>query len=537
MRGSPCSGESSRATRANLGLAVRALDDSLQLLDDLFLASDRDDGGFEPARVEQIQTLQRRTLATYASLAACNPEDSDAWRAMARAHRRFAAAWEWAGEVNRADAAYRNADDQLAATSVRRGEAIGRDEHAEVLGDWGRLLYNNRRVLRAEGPLRRAVELDRGAAAGGVRQGRRLLRNTVYLCGTLVVARRTEELESLLRDALAMPGGEPARSAADRATLAEVYKLLGDVMYAKGREEEGGRAYDRAVALIESIPVGAPGLARDRHEIATLFARMCSQTYCGTAQAERVIPFYQRAVVAWDRVVAGFPSAPVYTGLRASALSYLGSRLFASGRLVEAQSMQRRALEIREAMLRADPTSPRSRRETAMECESLGIVLGESGLLHEAEAFFLRALAHRPGAGPRPRTTWPGCWRPAGTRQLATRRGPSRWPRMSSSPGRASRPTGTRWAWRDCAPETGPAQAALEESMRLCKGGRSCDWLAIAVARWHLGDPAEAHRWYERASARTDAPPGSPDPVVAQLQAEVASLFDLGSAGARPTSR
>jgi tetratricopeptide (TPR) repeat protein len=308
-------------------------------------------------------------------------------------------------------------------------------------------------------------------------------------------------------------------------------------MYAKGRPEEGGRAYDRAVALIESLPVGSPSVARDRYEIATLFARMCSQTYCGTAQAEQVIPFYKRAIVAWDRVVTGFPSVPVYSELRASAFSYLANRLFASRQLGEAESVQRQALEIREAMMRADPTSTRLRRQTAIECELMAILMAESGLPREAERWFVRASAlDATRLTPKNDLAWL-----LATCQDPAVRDPARAVAMAEEVVAARPRVGAFWNTLGLAKlragDWAGAQAALEESMRLCGGGQRCDWLAVALVRWHRGDPADARRWYEGASGRTDGPPGHPDPVAAELQAEVASLLDPPSAGSRPRSQ
>jgi serine/threonine protein kinase/Flp pilus assembly protein TadD len=44
------------------------------------------------------------------------------------------------------------------------------------------------------------------------------------------------------------------------------------------------------------------------------------------------------------------------------------------------------------------------------------------------------------------------------------------------------------------------AQAALDQSMALTKGGDCWDWLLLAMIQWRLGDKEQARQWFERAS-------------------------------------
>jgi hypothetical protein len=68
--------------------------------------------------------------------------------------------------------------------------------------------------------------------------------------------------------------------------------------------------------------------------------------------------------------------------------------------------------------------------------------------------------------------------------------------------------------------------AALDESVRLRKGGDAFDWLYLALAHAKLGRPDEARRWYDRAARWMDTAPPR-DAALRLLRAEAAGLLGL----------
>src|SRR5207249_7440084 len=46
--------------------------------------------------------------------------------------------------------------------------------------------------------------------------------------------------------------------------------------------------------------------------------------------------------------------------------------------------------------------------------------------------------------------------------------------------------------------------AALQEAMKLAKGGDSFDWFFLAMAQWRLGEKEKAHKWFDQAVQWTD---------------------------------
>jgi tetratricopeptide (TPR) repeat protein len=78
-------------------------------------------------------------------------------------------------------------------------------------------------------------------------------------------------------------------------------------------------------------------------------------------------------------------------------------------------------------------------------------------------------------------------------------------------------------AWQD-------ARAALEESMKLSKGGTSFDWFFLAMVHWRLGHKDEARKLYERAVQWMSANQPQNDEL-RRFRAEAAELLGIQERG------
>src|SRR5262249_30652542 len=84
------------------------------------------------------------------------------------------------------------------------------------------------------------------------------------------------------------------------------------------------------------------------------------------------------------------------------------------------------------------------------------------------------------------------------------------------------------------------AVAALQESVRLAKGGGCHDWLFLAMAHWQMGDKGEARKWYRRASEWVQANEAAlaKDKTYAEelrrVLAEATALMGKGPEGKEP---
>jgi hypothetical protein len=60
--------------------------------------------------------------------------------------------------------------------------------------------------------------------------------------------------------------------------------------------------------------------------------------------------------------------------------------------------------------------------------------------------------------------------------------------------------------------------------MRLRGGGIAYDWVILAMIRWRQGNPAEARRWYEQATAHIKRQ-GRSDDDLRRLRDEASALL------------
>jgi uncharacterized protein HemY len=70
------------------------------------------------------------------------------------------------------------------------------------------------------------------------------------------------------------------------------------------------------------------------------------------------------------------------------------------------------------------------------------------------------------------------------------------------------------------------AIAALEKSMKLCRGGDSFDWFFVAMAHWQLGEREHAMKWYRRAVEWQDRHKAG-DAELRRFRAEAALLLGV----------
>jgi tetratricopeptide (TPR) repeat protein len=70
------------------------------------------------------------------------------------------------------------------------------------------------------------------------------------------------------------------------------------------------------------------------------------------------------------------------------------------------------------------------------------------------------------------------------------------------------------------------AVAALEDSMRVGKGGDASDWFFLAMAHWQLGHKEESRRWYDRAVHWTEKKKPKDEELI-RFRAEAAKLLGI----------
>ncbi len=516
-------------TKENLELALRALDSLHVYLGEEGLNTN-------PEQAGSILNSLQADLALYARLSGQNPHNQEARWGSARAHRRMGDihARSSTAKLDEAEASYRVADALLAELLASDPSNLSyREEHALLLGNWGKLVYlvgGNRAFrgsLAAEGPLRRSLEIDRGLIAehpAETRYRRRSAQNALYLIGVLFIADRTVERERWLAEAQSILRDVQPDSPADQLDLVVVHKLLGDVLHATGRPEEGAQAYFRSIALLESLPSEPLPSQAYRRSVIEVFGRLGQQSFCSTSQPSKEMEYFARALPAWDLRVAGIDLTAAEQRIRARAHQTMGYLFENNRRHQEAIKSLLRAGELGETLFKAHPSVLEYRKALADNSRNLGRLLMTAGCPTEALRSFDRAIELMPESD---RIKENAVWslvmypnpRPARAVAIAEQLvkahpdQPAQWSRLGQARIRAG-----DWT---------RGQEALEHVIRTADGGGLDDWLFMAMARRHLGDAPSARRWYDKAAVELDGSTAPRDPAIDHLRREMAGLIGV----------
>ncbi len=393
-------------------------------------------------------------------------------------------------------------------------------------------------MLDAEAPLQRAIEVNRSLIAGhaGVTRYRlRLMQNCLYLSGVLFIPRRLpgatspgprrlDELNEHLREVQDLLRGTDPSSPAEIVALSVIQKLLGDMLHATGRRVDGGGAYDRSIALLESLPEVPPDDPAYRHLLAALIGRMGQLSFCATVQPTKATDFYARALPEWERRASALSLKPTEQAARIRTHADLADRLERARRWSEAIDWRSRAVELTEGLFRQFPSVEEYRRMAAGQQGRLGRVLLATGRPREALPHVERSLALLPDElAFADQHVWslvvypnPFSNRAVELSEQLVAKEPANivyQSRLAQARVRAG-------DWRR-------GQDVLERLVRQGVAGVD-DRLFLAMACWHRGDAASARRWYDMAIATRDAPPHGYDAEIDALARETAALIGEG---------
>jgi serine/threonine protein kinase/tetratricopeptide (TPR) repeat protein len=514
-------------TKAHLQLALKALDD-------FALSTSEMDFTRDPELAQEIEKLQLNALGLYEGLNRQNPTDPEARWGTARAYHRVGNIRAGMSQLAEAEAAYSAADrllEELATTEP--GKPRYRAEQAKVLGQWGMFLVQmGRSANGAERILRRSVDTYRRLAAEYAPAPvylESLAQAYVNLSESLDGddKSRLQEKERLLRDALKLrqriPGNAPAQR---EESLADIHGRLSELFYATGRRPLAEQEIHEAVALTEALEAQFPDDAKRRSTIASLYSRLCPRLTRPMTQSERrtAEESYRRAVSVWRRLAADFPGVAEYRqGVFQAQLALCQFLAYAS-RPREAEAALREGIDVLQGLLRDHPKVARFRNSLSYAHVTLGDMLNQSDRAGEALAALERAVElgaeHRASENAL-------AWFLVTTADTSLR-DPARGVMLARRAIAASPQTSAFWNTLGVAlVRTGDypgAQGALESSMRLNSGGDAYDWFPMAIIRWHQGDPANAHRWYDRAADSVSRAKRRYDDLL-RLQTEAASTL------------
>ena len=241
-----------------------------------------------------------------------------------------------------------------------------------------------------------------------------------------------------------------------QAIAAAAYRRVGFIRMIL-EDPHAEEAIRQSIALYEKIvPSGAT--SQDLRLQLTLTYDDLVYVLRTTGRLRSNLNCLERLVTLRQALADDFPARNLYRISLTYNLTELAELLETAGRSVEAEDACQRLVDNYRLILKREPDNARA-------CNNLAWLLASRAGASRADSMRTvelaeRALAHAATEG--------GYWNTLGLARY-----------------RAGK-------WK-------AAAEALENSIRLRSGGDAYDWLLLAMARYRLGDRAEAKRYYERA--------------------------------------
>jgi serine/threonine protein kinase len=210
------------------------------------------------------------------------------------------------------------------------------------------------------------------------------------LAHLLVIQCRLGEAEKHLRQSLLLREKVVAESpdvATYRLALASSYSALGRVQIGARAAEE---SHHRAASILEDLPTDLAGTPECRRQLA-IYRVGLGMALASDGRANEAEKSLQQAVDLFEKLVAEFPSEPLYRHELVWALHAFGTAL-REIRVEEAEQATRRALAIAHKLIIDFPTVPEYQVDIGLCHYGLGCLLQEAGPLQEAEQAFRQAV-------------------------------------------------------------------------------------------------------------------------------------------------
>jgi serine/threonine protein kinase/Flp pilus assembly protein TadD len=340
-----------------------------------------------------------------------------------------------------------------------------------------------------------------------------------------------------------------------RSNLAVSFQQLGILAHRLGRLDDAEQAFRRVLTLTEKLVAEFPSDTLYQAQCVTILKDL-GLLLCSRRKTTEADQLYRQALPLLEKTVAASSSDQQHRGWLADSRLGWAKIVEQMGRREEAEKLYRQALDDYEGLIADFPLIPRYRHSVVVASNALGSLLMGIGRLAETEAAFRKALAQseklaadhssepdfQSGLGAALNNL---AWvliegkQPQEARRLAERAIACQRKALGINP---KHPTyllylGNHWNTLGVAHcrigEWQAAVAALNESMKLRKGGNSNDWFFLAIAHWRLGDKEQAREWYDKAVQWMDK--NEPrDEDLRRYRAEAAALLKINE---KPSSK
>jgi serine/threonine-protein kinase len=130
---------------------------------------------------------------------------------------------------------------------------------------------------------------------------------------------------------------------------------LGLLYYHGNKEKEAEQTLQKALPLWESLQADFPTVPEYRQKAATVLEYLGLLAFENDRRTLEVVAFMRRAAEIQGKLVEDFPEVNRFRHEYADLLYYLSQALFKAGKYYEAEAPMRRAVRLREDLVRRDP--------------------------------------------------------------------------------------------------------------------------------------------------------------------------------------
>ncbi len=472
-------------------------------------------------RLDEALEAHRKVLAEREALASEPGSDDLAVADVGRSLAAIGRLLELTGKTDLAEAAYREAEQRVAARAGPAASAAVRAALAICRRRLGWLLKETGHTAEALSTLRlaRADQEVLAKAAGGTDRAKTDLAVTVNWLGQLLSETgKASEAEGEYREALAIQQNladlNPAVSEF-QSNLANTHQDLADLLSTTGKLSEGKAELRTALAIQQTLADLNPAVAHFRSALAGTHHRL-GRLLASTGNASEAAAEYRAAQAIQQTLADNHPAVVRFQTDLAGLHTDFGNLLSEADKPSEAEAEYRTAMAIQEKLANEHPSVTSLKSKLANIHINLGILQWEAGKAMEAAAEYSKALAI--------------------VRKLADDN-----PDVTSYRGSLASATLGLATAHLALGRNAPARTAAEEAVVLLEAvleqDRGLQWRAVlgaallrrGQARLAMGDPAGSAADWRRAVATFEAMPPR-DPEAAFLEACCHAML-AGAAG------
>jgi len=345
----------------------------------------------------EAEATFRQALELFQRLLRENPDEPHYRKQFALAQDSLGRLLSVTGQLPEAERQLRQALEIRQALAAQfPGEAEYRENLADCQEDLGQLLRDSGRSREAEATLRQSLVLRESLLTSSPKDPARRVKLALSRSqlAQIVRADKPVEAEALYRASISTVTAlvaEDPKTSGYRASLAATNNDLGLLLRQRGRLLEAETSFRHALPFYEVLAAEFPRYPLYRWELSKVLGNLAA-VLLRAGKADESNQFDLRRHKIIDTLAADCPDVPKYQDLIANDWTNQACELLEKGKLEEARNLLERAIAKNQTALKSSPDNPKYQTQLAKTLNILGDVLDPMGRLDEAITAYRSAL-------------------------------------------------------------------------------------------------------------------------------------------------